>query len=213
MCYNKDISLYTYLIGLVASFLLIQKKDKDLKILGCFFLFVIHMQLIEYFLWTNDKCNMRNITLSHIGTIVNFIQPIILYLVILYYNKELYIKNKQILDSIIIIYSIGLIIYSITLFPIGCTNVTKISSPYLQWSWFFKKNSVIIALLFPIAFTILLYYGLTSPYNLYLSLVCIISFIISFIIYKKQRAFGSLWCWFAVFIPIGLLLIDTFNNL
>ena len=37
MCYNKDISLYTYLIGLVASFLLIQKKDKDLKILGCFF--------------------------------------------------------------------------------------------------------------------------------------------------------------------------------
>jgi len=213
MCYNKDISLYTYLIGLVASFLLIQKKDKDLKILGCFFLFVIHMQLIEYFLWTNNKCNMRNINLSHIGTIVNFIQPIILYLVILYYNKELYIKNKQILDSIIIIYIIGLIIYSITLFPLGCTNVTKLSSPYLQWSWFFKKNSVIIALLFPIAFTILLYCGLNSPYNLYLSLVCIISFIISFIIYKKQRAFGSLWCWFAVFIPIGLLLIDTFNNL
>ena len=25
MCYNKDISLYTYLIGLVASFLLLQK--------------------------------------------------------------------------------------------------------------------------------------------------------------------------------------------
>ena len=36
MCYNKDISLYTYLLGLVASFLLIQKKDKNLKILGCF---------------------------------------------------------------------------------------------------------------------------------------------------------------------------------
>ena len=53
------------------------------------------MQLIEYFLWTNNKCNMRNITLSHIGAIViMFIQPIILYLAILYYNKELYIKNK-----------------------------------------------------------------------------------------------------------------------
>ena len=213
MCYNKDISLYTYLIGLVASFLLIQKKDKDLKILGCFFLFVIHMQLIEYFLWTNNKCNMRNINLSHIGTIVNFIQPIILYLAIVYYNKELYLKNKKIVDTILIIYIISTIIHFINLIPISCTNVTKISSPYLQWSWFFKKNSVIIALLFPIAFTILLYYGLTSPYNLYLSLVCIISFIISYIIYNKQRAYTNLWCWFAVFIPIGLLLIDTFNNL
>lgn len=212
MCYNKDISLYTYLIGLVASYLLLQKKDKDLKILGCFFMFIIHMQLIEYFLWANDKCNMRNITLSYIGTIVNFIQPIILYLAILYYNKELYIKNKQILDSIIIIYIIGLIIYSITLFPLGCTSITPISSPYLQWSWFFRKNSVIIALLFPIAITLLLYYGLSSSYNLYFSLVCIISFIISYIIYNKQRAYTNLWCWFAVFIPIVLLLIDTFYH-
>jgi len=213
MCYNKDISLYTYLIGLVASFLLIQKKDKDLKILGCFFLFVIHMQLIEYFLWTNNKCNMRNINLSHIGALIMFIQPIILYLLIFNYNKELYIKNKIKINIILIIYVILLIIYCINLFPIGCTNVTKLSSPYLQWSWFYKKNPKFLTLCFPIALMILIYYGLTKPYNLYVSLICIISFIISFIIYKKQRAFGSLWCWFAVFIPIGLLLIDTFNNL
>jgi len=213
MCYNKDISLYTYLIGLVASFLLLQKQDKDLKILGCFFIFIIHMQLIEYFLWTNNKCNMRNITLSHIGALIMFIQPIILYLVILYYNKELYIKNKIKINIILIIYVILLIIYCINLFPIECTDVTKASSPYLQWSWFYKKNPKFLTLCFPIALMILIYYGLTKPYNLYVSLICIISFIISFIIYKKQRAFGSLWCWFAVFIPIGLLIIDTFNNL
>jgi len=213
MCYNKDISLYTYLLGLLAGYLLLQKTNKDLNLLGCFFIFVIHMQLIEYFLWTNNTCNLRNITLSQIGTLVNFIQPIVLYFAIVYYNKELYVKNKQILDGIIIIYGLGLIIYSINLFPIGCTNVTKTSSPYLEWSWFNKKNSVVIALLFPIAFAILLYYGLNSPYNLYLSLVCLISFLASYIIYNKQRAFGSLWCWFAVFIPIGLLLIDTVDNL
>ena len=213
MCYNKDISLYTYLIGLVASFLLIQKKDKDLKILGCFFLFVIHMQLIEYFLWTNNKCNMKNITLSHIGALIMFIQPIILYLVILYYNKELYTKNKIKINSILIIYIILLIIYCINLFPIGCTSVTPISSPYLQWSWFYKKNPELLTLCFPIILMILMYYGLNKPYNLYISLICILSFIVSFIIYSKKRIFGTLWCWFAVFIPIGVLLIDTFKNL
>ena len=213
MCYNKDISLYTYFIGLVASFLLIQKKDKDLKIVGCFFLVVIHMQLIEYFLWTNNKCNMRNITLSYIGAIILYIQPIILYLAIVYYNKKLYIKYKKILDTIIIIYIIGLIINFINLIPIDCTNVTKISFPYLQWSWLYQKKDEILPFIFPISIILLAYYGLSSSYNLYLSLICIISFIVSYIIYSKQRIFGTLWCWFAVFIPIGVLLIDTFKNL
>jgi len=213
MCYNKDVSLYTYLIGLVASFLLIQKKDKDLKILGCFFIVIIHMQIIEYFLWTNNKCNMKNITLSHLGAVTLFIQPIILYLAIIYYNNELYIKNKVKINSILIIYIILLSIYSIHLFPLGCTSVTKLSSPYLQWSWFYKKNPELLTLCFPLALTILVYYGLTPPYNLYVSLLCILSFIVSYIIYNKKRVFGTLWCWFAVFIPIGLLIIDTFSNL
>ena len=168
------------------------------------------MQIIEYFLWTNNKCNMRNITLSHLGAVTLFIQPIILYLAIVYYNKKLYIKNKIKLNSILIIYIILLSIYSIHLFPLGCTSVTKVSSPYLQWSWFYKKNPKFLTLCFPIALMILIYYGLTKPYNLYVSLICIISFIVSYIIYNKQRAFGSLWCWFSVFIPIGLLIIDKF---
>lgn len=213
MCYNKDISLYTYVLGLVASFLLLQKKDKDLKIIGCFFLVVIHMQLIEYFLWINNKCNINNISLSYLASIVNFIQPIVLYLAIVYYNKELYLKNKKIVDTILIIYIISTIIHFINLIPISCTNVTKLSSPYLQWSWLFQDNSIIMALCFPISLMLLIYYGLTSPYNLYLSLICILSFVVSYIIYNKKRAFGTLWCWFAVFIPIGLLILDTFYNL
>ena len=171
------------------------------------------MQLIEYFLWTNNKCNMKNITLSHLGAITLFIQPIILYFSIVYYNKELYIKNKLKINSILIIYIILLIIYSIHLFPLGCTSVTKISSPYLQWSWFYKKNPELLTLCFPISITLLVYYGLTLPYNLYVSLLFILSFIVSYIIYNKKRAFGTLWCWFAVFIPMGLVVIDTLNNL
>jgi hypothetical protein len=171
------------------------------------------MQLIEYFLWTNNKCNMKNISLSYLASIVNFIQPIVLYLAIVYYNKELYLKNKKILDTILIIYIISTIIHFINLIPISCTNVTKLSSPYLQWSWFYKKNPELLTLCFPISITLLVYYGLTSPYNLYVSLLFILSFIVSYIIYNKKRAFGTLWCWFAVFIPMGLVVIDTFNNL
>ena len=79
MCYNKEISLYTYIIGLVSSYLLLNNDKPSLKILGCFFLIVIHMQVIDFFLWSNNKCNNLNIKISTVGAFFKFIQPIILF--------------------------------------------------------------------------------------------------------------------------------------
>ena len=72
MCYNKDVSIYTYIIGLVSSYLLLTNEKKSLKIIGCFFIVVIQMQLVEYFLWNNIKCNSKNITISNINTFILF---------------------------------------------------------------------------------------------------------------------------------------------
>ena len=210
MCYNKDISIYTYLIGLVSSYLLIVNDKISLKILGCFFMIVIQMQLIDYFLWTNNTCNSKNIQISTIGAFINFIQPIILYLAILYFNKNITKKNKRNLNIVILVYIATLIIFTLRIFPIGCSIVNKLSSPYLQWSWMYEKNTSYVFAYFPIAIMLLLYFGLEKPYSIYLSLLFILSFILSFIIYRKKRAFGNIWCWFAVFIPIGVLIFDRY---
>jgi hypothetical protein len=210
MCYNKDISIYTYIIGLVSSYLLLRNDKKNLKILGCFFMIVIQMQLVEFFLWSNTKCNITNRTISNIGAFINFIQPIMLYLAIHYYNKDITKENNKIMNITIIIYIVALLLYSINLFPIGCSIVTELSSPYLQWGWFYKKYPYFITIMFPLALVILMYFGLDKPYNLYISLIIMLSFILSYIIYKKQRSFGSLWCWFAVFIPITVLVYDKY---
>ena len=177
-----------------------------------FFFIVIQMQLIEFFLWSNNKCNKINIKISTIGAILNFVQPIILYLAIIYYNKNITNENKKKVNIIILIYIILLFIYCFNLFPIGCTSVSEKSFPYLEWSWFYKyvPNSALTLLaIFPLTLILLLYFGLEKPYNLYLSIICILSFIVSFIIYKKKKAFGNLWCWFSVFIPIGILITET----
>ena len=213
MCYNKDISIYTYIIGLVSSYLLLKNDKKTLKILGCFFIVVIQMQLVEFFLWSNTKCNSKNRTISNIGAFINFIQPIILYLAILYYNKDITKENNKIMNITIIIYILALLLYSINLFPIGCSIVTELSSPYLQWGWFYKKYPYFITIMFPLALVILMYFGLDKPYNLYISLIIMLSFILSYIIYKKQRSFGSLWCWVAVFIPITVLVYDKYIDI
>ena len=210
MCYNKDISIYTYIIGLVSSYLLLTNEKKALKILGCFFMVVIQMQLVEFFLWSNTTCNSKNRTITHIGALLNIIQPIILYLAILYYNKEISDKHKKIMNVTIMIYLLSVLLYSLNLFPIGCSIVTEVSAPYLQWGWFYKKFPNFVTIMFPLTLVILMYYGLDKPYNLYLSLLIMISFILSFIIYRKQRVFGTLWCWIAVFLPICVLVYDNY---
>ena len=211
MCYNKDISIYTYLIGLVSSYLLIINEKPSLKILGCFFMITIQMQLVEFFLWSNTKCNSKNILISNIGAIFNFIQPFALYFAILYYNKNITKDNKKNINLVIFLYIIVLIIFIMRILPIGCSIMNEFSAPYLQWSWMYEDTPTYIFTYFPIAIMLLLYFGLDKPYNLYLSLVCMISFILSFIIYRKQRAFGNMWCWIAVFIPILVLIYDKFN--
>lgn len=210
MCYNKEISLYTYIIGLVSSYLLLRNNKPSLKIIGCFFIIIIHMQLIDFFLWSNNKCNNLNKKISNVGAFLNFIQPIILYLAIIYYNKDITNENKKKLNIIISIYIIVLIVYCINLFPLNCSVVTDKSYPYLQWSWYKKSLPNIVGAIFPIILMLLMYYGIDKPYNLYLFLLCIISFIVSFIIYDKNNVTGNMWCWFAVFIPIAILVIDKY---
>lgn len=227
MCYNKDVSIYTYILGLVSSYFLLINDKKSLKILGCFFMVTIQMQLVEYYLWNNNKCNDKNITISNIGAIANFIQPLALYLAIRYFTKDdgnddrkdkgnndgndaRNDGNIRNIDIVIIIYIIVLIIFTIRILPLGCSIKTPQSSPYLQWSWMYEKYPSYIFTYFPISIMLLLYFGLDKPYNIYLSTFCMISFLLSFIIYRQNRAFGNIWCWFTVFIPICVLIYDKY---
>ena len=170
------------------------------------------MQLVDYFLFTNNTCNSKNIQISTIGAFINFIQPIILYLAILYFNKNITKDNKKNLHIVFLLYIITLFIFTIRILPIGCSIMNKYSDPYIQWSWMYEKHTSYIFMYFPIAIMLLLYFGLDKPYNTYLSLLCIVSFTLSFIIYRQKRAFGNIWCWFAVFIPILVLIYDKFFN-
>jgi len=213
MCYNKEILIITYFIGLSSSLLLITNKKVALKISGVFFLIVIQIQLMEYLFWKNNSCNLFNIELSNIGSVLNHIQPILLYLAILYFNKTLDEKKKNILNLVIGLYIIGLLTYSNQIYPLNCTIVTPESYPYLQWSWFYKKYATIFYLLFPITMLILFYIGIPEPYNLYLFVLCLGSLVGSYLIYNNKRASGNIWCWIAAFVPILLVITDLIYNI
>ena len=62
--------------------------------------------------------------------------------------------------------------------PIGFTIMTEDSKPYLEWSWIYEKQTSYAGAVFPLSIILLLYVGLNKPYNSYLSLICLISFIL-----------------------------------
>jgi hypothetical protein len=176
MCYSKEVSFITYTIGTISSLLLYNRKKTALKINGLFFLFVTQMQMIDYLIWNNNECNKFNMDISYIGAILNHFQPIVLYILIKYFNTKLNEKQKNILDMIIIIYLLSLLNYNKNINP-ECTEVTPDTKPYLKWNWNYKPNSLTFYIIFIASLSLLQLFGLEKPYNIFLSIAVIISII------------------------------------
>jgi hypothetical protein len=205
MCYSKEVSITTYIIGTIFSILLLKNKKVGLNIAGGFFLLTIQMQMIDFLLWNNNKCNQNNINISTIGSIITYVQPIFLYILILSYNKELNQTKKNILTILLGLFIIGLYKFTKNQYPLECTIVTPTSKPYLDWSW--VRYNKEFNLLYLCALGLLFYIGIPYPYNIYLFILCIGSYIGTFYI-MQGRAFGTIWCWLAALGPVILYFTD-----
>ena len=60
MCYNKEISLAVYLTTSAVSLILYLIGDKYDKHIALFSIVFIHMQLVEYFMWSDQSCGKIN---------------------------------------------------------------------------------------------------------------------------------------------------------
>ena len=205
MCFNKDVSILSYLIGFSGCILLYYR---DYKIEALLYAFIIQMQLIEYLLWLNNSCNLINKTITKIGIVLNHFQPIILYFLIIYYNSNLDKYRKNIINLIIIIYittTIAYLIYNYKLLD-SCTIGIE-NKKELFWQIHhgnFKKYYYIFV--FALFFMILL--GL-KKHNYLNAYIILASIIISYIVYDKNKAVGTIWCLFSAYIPLILNIVYT----
>ncbi len=101
MCFNSSISIASYIFGIVNSIILFKR---GYEIEGAFYGFIIQMQLIEYLLWTNNKCNSKNKFITKIGISLNHLQPYVLYLLILKYNPGILPTHLHYLSIFFVIF-------------------------------------------------------------------------------------------------------------
>jgi hypothetical protein len=213
MCYSAKDSINAYIIGSISSLILFSYKDTDMKILGLFFLFVSQMQLFDYIFWKNTECNNINKITTKFAIIFNHLQPVVLFLLLKFYNY----KVSQLSEIIFYIYLIVFTIYTIYVFPSNnCIYTDKVccslprekinNNTVINWQWNDMKYINYIYILFLLSFTLSVL-NLTK-YKYELVFINFFTFLISHKIPNLNRSVGRIWCYIASFMPILLILYN-----
>jgi len=199
MCFNAEVSLATFAIGTTGSIYL-WKYNRPLSI---FYGWVVLMQLIEFFLWKNQKCSdsdtrEKNITFTRLGALINNMEPIILWLAIILFSSRTLSTSIHVW---MIIFCALTGLYMIGLNMDRCTVVTKESFPHLHWKWNEGSNYIIYYAAFLFSFIILSLEGLEKKVSTINAFLVVISFFLSHVLFSDTHSTGALWCVAAAFAP------------
>ena len=195
MCFSKEISLGTFIIGTLGSALVYSLNTKIDTIIAIFFFYIILMQLVEYILWNNLTCNITNKITTFIAIILNATMPIILALLLLYnYN----LPNKQNIIIFTLLFAIMMLMYNLQTTTL-CTLKNKFN--HLEWKW---NNLFMYSIVYAIYIIYLSYVVLSIPFNWNKTLLFLLlsSYVFSIYVYWGTNNIASLWCFFGAFIPI-----------
>ena len=207
MCYSAESSLSTFLVGSTSSlYLLLFSNSPIYKHAGLFFISVAFIQLLEYLMWTDQKCGIINDTASRLIVPVLSLQPIAIFLGGYIFNTTVLDKNT--LYYILLLLTIGL---SHALYKKFSDKRSYCSKPNidgaLAWAYMEEHN-------FKNIFTMLYYIiFLIAPFMLKDKVKGMIILAAGLTTYLYSRfpvtsSHNSRWCFFAAYLPILFVILN-----
>lgn len=201
MCWNAKTSIISFISGTIINIgvLIYYLKHKEIVSLCVVWQWVLCMQLAEYFIWLNQKSS-TNIFATKSALILNILQPLILYMVIICGLGENISIQVKILSSIIITYYISYMMIKLNEVS-EYKNLTTNNCAHLSLKWWYDIPNSGYIYFIVLSFLILL---LIQPLSL--SVFCVVFITISVLISMKYYSCGaaSMWCWFVVPFPLFL---------
>lgn len=144
MCFNARTSLITFAISLVCFCYLLyrglQSKNNNDIFLSIVTILIGSMQLIEFFLWSNQSCNSVNHYFSLLIIFLLFLQGVIanLFYMQLYPGNSFF--SKDFVKTILFMYSILIIYVLYRLNSYNLCSAPSSKSCRLIWDSFVKLN-------------------------------------------------------------------------
>jgi len=184
MCWNSQVSLLTFIIGVVVTYTLFKRNKPYDKVIGVFILFYSFIQFCEFLMWKSlegEKYGFKSPEeLNLFATKMAYVN---LYAHSAVVGYMLYIETKK---SIYLLGTLPLL-YGLVNFPV----IDKISKPiegsngHLHWH-FDDRFYIVVSL-------IILYFLYSIPSLRPMALFFFITYIISYTTRGKGSA--SYWCW------------------
>lgn len=207
MCFNAKTSLLTFFIGVAGSFLLIKygnpKFYKENMVSGIFFIFIAGIQLMDFFFWIDLKntYGINKIT-TIIGPLLNVGQPIIFYIIKLFYFQPKNIFSMSHYNLPVFVLNLFYFIFLIKNYISFLTEgklITGTSHGHLSWPWIKYSNPGFYLLLLAIN----IFYLMNLNYSLLLFFITYFFLILSTVFFSYN--IGELWCFFGAFIPFIMI--------
>ena len=190
MCWNAEVSLNTFIYGLIAAVIVI--GINTMPIIYVFIVFSITlMQLYEYFAWTNIHDEKKIYYLSWLG-------PLIIILQLLLINYA-FLKGIERIIAFIFIFILIIVGY----YYIYITKklyMKRGENGHLIWGWADVPQILLIMILF------LYLYPASKNENKLILVFGILSISISMYNYYKWKTWGSMWCYYCNLLWIGLII-------
>lgn len=194
MCWNWQVSLGTWFVGLLTALYLFHRRNKYDLTIGSLILIYSSMQLWEALMWFDQKCGKLN-------RIANYMAYLALWSHTLAIGVGLYLENITKIPLYIGLVFMGIAIIYFFFIKWKCSKPGKGGCGHLVWGFPHKYY----VLVFSVCIILCFLYIKPLWKACIISGIFILSFLLSFL-YAKN-ATGSFWCWVAAtFAPIFILI-------
>lgn len=193
MCWNKEVSINTFLFSTFVLLLIIynntytQYKIKELHHFWVymFFLSFILMQLAEYFIWSNFKNPFYNTFYSIMATLLLLIQPMV---------SLMLLTNKSLKYKMLTLYLVLVIPFASYRF--ATKRISSIISPngHLQWNFLTRHNVGYEKIIFWVwlFFFLFSFFYERNYFAFGFGFTMLLIIIYNF---SQDNSVGSMWCW------------------
>lgn len=210
MCWSKEISLATFILGMAGVVYLYQRNGPNDRWIAIFGGTVVMIQLAEFFMWSDLACGATNKWASIFAMLVLVAEPVANMLGGIYFSSSPY---KKFLKCGLVAYAVFILWAYFGSFRnreiewCGTTSCgQKMLGRQCNLSWKFVHGIPVATATIWIAFLALPLLAMEPRYQgTVLLLLGAITFWVSKM--STSRAFGSLWCWFAIVIIYAKILI------
>ena len=204
MCFNKEISLTTFVISLFVSVLFYIRNRPNDRLISIFNLTIASMQLVEYFIWSNINNKEKNKFYTRIAKLTYTLHPIIIMIAFYLFGTLSINKNILVYPIIISIIYTCYLLFELFNSPYNLSTVGKINK-HLVWNGNMNVNYNSLQMMFHYLcyFTVIILFPLLiKPFKHGLLLSSLIA-LTAFFAYLKtnneqnindKNSWKSLWC-------------------